>query len=68
MRLTVNGEEKDYPGVSTLGSLVEHLGLKADRLAIELNHEIVPRSQWGATALSEADRLEIVHFVGGGLV
>ena len=66
MRLIVNGEEKDYPGVSTLDSLVEYLGLKADRLAIELNHDIVPRSQWGATALSESDRLEIVHFVGGG--
>jgi thiamine biosynthesis protein ThiS len=66
MRLIVNGEEKDCPDVTTLASLVEHLGLKADRLAIELNHDIVPRSQWGTTALSEADRLEIVHFVGGG--
>lgn len=66
MRLIVNGEENDYPGVTDVASLVEHLGLKADRLAIELNHDIVPRSQWGATALTEGDRLEIVHFVGGG--
>ena len=66
MRLIVNGEEKDFPGVTTVASLVEHLGLKSDRLAIELNHDIVPRSQWAATALSEVDRLEIVHFVGGG--
>jgi thiamine biosynthesis protein ThiS len=66
MRLIVNGEEKDYPGVTNVASLIEQLGLHADRLAIELNHDIVPRLQWAATALSEADRLEIVHFVGGG--
>jgi sulfur carrier protein len=66
MHLTVNGEENDYPGITTVVSLVEHLGLKPDRLAIELNHDIVPRSQWATTPLSEGDRLEIVHFVGGG--
>jgi sulfur carrier protein len=40
--------------------------MKADRLAVELNHELVPRDRWGATELSEGDKLEIVHFVGGG--
>jgi thiamine biosynthesis protein ThiS len=66
MRLIINGEEKDYSGVTTLASLVEQLGLKADRLAVELNHDIVPRSQWASTQLKDADRLEVVHFVGGG--
>jgi thiamine biosynthesis protein ThiS len=66
MRLIINGEEKNYSGVTTLASLVEQLGLKADRLAVELNHDIVPRSQWGSTSLKDADRLEVVHFVGGG--
>ena len=66
MRLTVNGEEKDYPGITTLASLVEHLGLKADRLAIELNHDIVPRTRWSETSLNDGDKLEVVHFVGGG--
>jgi sulfur carrier protein len=66
MRLMINGEEKDCPGVTTLATLVEHLGLKPDRLAVELNLEIVPRLQWGDTLLSENDRLEVVHFVGGG--
>jgi sulfur carrier protein len=66
MRLLINGEEKDCPGVTTLASMVEYLGLKADRLAVELNLDIVPRSQWTTTALQENDRLEIVHFVGGG--
>jgi thiamine biosynthesis protein ThiS len=66
MRLIINGDEKDYAGITTLFSLVEHLGLKADRLAVELNHNIVPRSQWGSTILQDNDRLEVVHFVGGG--
>jgi sulfur carrier protein len=66
MRLVINGEEKDCPGVTTLASMVEFLGLKADRLAVELNLDIVPRSQWTTTTLHESDRLEIVHFVGGG--
>ena len=66
MRLIINGEEKDCPGVTTLASLVEQLGLKPDRLAVELNLEIVPRAHWTATVLNEKDRLEVVHFVGGG--
>ena len=40
--------------------------MKSDRVAIELNREIVPRGQWAETKLSDGDRLEIVHFVGGG--
>jgi thiamine biosynthesis protein ThiS len=66
MRLVINGEEKDFEGVSTLASLVEKLGLKADRLAIERNREIVSRAEWEGVNLQENDRLEIVHFVGGG--
>jgi thiamine biosynthesis protein ThiS len=66
MRLFINGEEKIVEGVSTLASLVELLGLKSDRLAIELNRDIVPRANWSGTALHDGDRLEIVHFVGGG--
>ena len=40
--------------------------MKSDRVAVELNREIVPRERWSGTRLSEGDRLEIVHFVGGG--
>jgi sulfur carrier protein len=43
------------------------MGMKPDRVAAELNREIVPRSDWPHTQLSDGDRLEIVHFVGGGL-
>jgi thiamine biosynthesis protein ThiS len=66
MRLIINGEEKDFASISTLASLVENLGLKPDRLAIERNREIVPRGEWSNVQLQENDRLEIVHFVGGG--
>jgi sulfur carrier protein len=69
MKLQVNGDERqfDAPGDSlTLAALIEILGMKSDRVAVELNREIVPRNQWSDTHLKEADRLEIVHFVGGG--
>ena len=69
MKLQINGEERDFhdPIPTTLAMLVETLGMKGDRVAVELNREIVPRDGWGSTALHEGDRLEIVHFVGGGL-
>ncbi len=69
MKLHINGEERDfsgYPTPFTLALLVETLGMKADRVAVELNLDIFPRDRWAATALNEGDRLEIVHFVGGG--
>jgi thiamine biosynthesis protein ThiS len=66
MLLIINGEERELPIASTVAALVELLGMKPDRLAIELNREIVPRAVWHATALNDGDRLEIVQFVGGG--
>ena len=65
MNLTINGENQ-ISSAETLGALVERLGMKPDRVAIELNREIVPRDQWPQTPLHDGDRLEIVHFVGGG--
>jgi sulfur carrier protein len=67
MKLTINGEPQ-VSSAETLGALVETLGMKPDRVAIELNREIVPREQWMQTPLHDGDRLEIVHFVGGGSV
>ena len=66
MKLQVNGEEREVPGTLTLAALIEQLGMRPDRVAIELNREIVAREQWAASQLREGDRLEIVHFVGGG--
>ncbi len=67
MRLIVNGEEKEFAGGQlTLAALVEQLGMKGDRVAIELNRNIVSRDRWSDTSLHDGDRLEVVHFVGGG--
>jgi thiamine biosynthesis protein ThiS len=65
MNITINGETQ-VSSAETLGALVEGLGMKPDRVAIELNREIVSRDQWSQTPLRDGDRLEIVHFVGGG--
>jgi thiamine biosynthesis protein ThiS len=66
MTLQINGEPCKFEAPLSLAALVEHLGMKPDRVAVELNRSIVPREQWAGTALQEGDRLEIVHFVGGG--
>lgn len=70
MKLQINGEERDFTGASapsTLAALIETLGMKSDRVAVELNRDIVPRASWAEITLNEGDKLEIVHFVGGGL-
>jgi len=66
MKLQINGEPRDFNPPLTLAGLVEQLGMKADRVAVELNRSIVARDQWAKTGLADGDRLEIVHFVGGG--
>ncbi len=66
MRVHLNGEEKQVAEGLTLAALIEQLGMKPDRVAAELNREIVPRERWTETRLREGDRLEVVHFVGGG--
>lgn len=66
MKLQINGEERSFSSTLTLAALIEQLGMRADRVAVELNKEIVARERWPATELREGDRLEVVHFVGGG--
>jgi sulfur carrier protein len=70
MILHINGEPRTFAetgsGELTLASLIESLNMKSDRVAVELNRDIVPRDRWPKTALKDGDRLEIVHFVGGG--
>ena len=66
MKVIINGDDHQLDGPITLSGLVERLGMKADRVAVELNLEIVPRGRWHETQLADGDRLEIVHFVGGG--
>jgi sulfur carrier protein len=66
MRLFINGSEKAFPEPLSLAQLIEQLGMKGDRVAVELNREIISRAQWTETKLNDGDKLEIVHFVGGG--
>ena len=63
--LTVNGETRRTPAV-TIADLVRELGLKPEKVAVERNGEIAPRSTLEQVSLAEGDQLEIVHFVGGG--
>jgi sulfur carrier protein len=66
MNLTVNGEPRTFEPLANLSALVSALGLDGRKVAIEHNLEIVPRSAYGKTALADGDRIEIVHFIGGG--
>jgi thiazole synthase/sulfur carrier protein len=64
--ITVNGEARDIAPGQTLAALLAAIGLDTRKVAVERNEEIVPRSTYGAVALLPGDRLEIVHFIGGG--
>ena len=67
MRIEINGEARDVPDDLTLDRLIAHLGLGVpERLAIEHNRQVVRRAAWPHTEIKEGDRIEIVHFVGGG--
>jgi thiamine biosynthesis protein ThiS len=66
IRIYVNGEPRDVPGSVTLAGLLKFLSLPEDRIAVEHNLEIVPRADWGKILVNAGDRLEVVHFVGGG--
>jgi sulfur carrier protein len=69
LTLILNGQSRAFetlPQPASLEHLIGELGLKGDRVAVEHNGEIVPRSGWAETILNGGDRLEVVHFVGGG--
>ena len=63
----MNGESREVWDVPSVADLVAQLDLPATRVAIELNREVVRRNDWSSTMLRENDRIEIVHFVGGGI-
>jgi thiamine biosynthesis protein ThiS len=66
MTLTINGEDREFSANLTVSSLLAELSLKPDRVAVELNRSLLPRDRWNTTPLNDGDKLEIVHFVGGG--
>jgi thiamine biosynthesis protein ThiS len=62
----VNGEDKEIVEGTLLAELITQLNLPVQRIAVELNRSVVRRPEWEKTVLREGDRVEIVHFVGGG--
>ena len=66
VRLTVNGEARNLDGVLDIAGLIAVLGLDSRKVAVEHNLAIVPRSAYGLTRVADGDRIEIVHFIGGG--
>ena len=67
MLIEINGEQRDVPSSISLSELINHLALAPERLAIEVNRQVIRRAEWQQTTLKEGDRVEIVHFVGGGM-
>jgi thiamine biosynthesis protein ThiS len=70
MEIVLNGQPREVgldPQEATVDGLIAALEMKADRIAVERNGEIVRRSEWPATRVESGDRFEIVHFVGGGM-
>ena len=67
MHLIINGQDHDdLPEGLTIEALIAHLGLPERKIAIERNRAVVPKSTFGETVLNNHDRLEIIHFIGGG--
>lgn len=66
MQIIVNGNPTEIPDGTRMADLIERLELKGQRLAVEINEELVPRSRFDAHRLAADDRVEIIHAVGGG--
>lgn len=66
MQVQVNGDSMELPDEATVAVLIDRLALAGKRLAVEVNEDIVPRSQHAEFTLSEGDRVEVVHAIGGG--
>jgi sulfur carrier protein len=66
LQVYVNGDSKELTEGASLADLITQLDLPAQRIAVEHNRTVVRRSQWDSTVLGDGDRVEIVHFVGGG--
>lgn len=66
MNLLINGEKKQVENVLTIEDLIKVLELSSERLAVELNLKVIRRTDWQEIKLTDGDKLEIIHFVGGG--
>ncbi|MBI3072184.1 MAG: sulfur carrier protein ThiS [Deltaproteobacteria bacterium] len=66
MKIVVNGELRDVEAGTTVAAVLEQLGARVGAVAVEVNRDVVPRAEHSARALHDGDKVEIVHFVGGG--
>lgn len=66
IQIFLNGEKRSVPNAIDLDRLLEHFSLPKQRIAIELNNSVVRRADWPQTVVNDADKIEVVHFVGGG--
>lgn len=66
VRIQLNGEIKEVQSEVTLDRLLELFSLPSQQVAIELNSEVIRRRDWENTVIRDADKVEVVHFVGGG--
>jgi thiamine biosynthesis protein ThiS len=66
MQIQVNGEPRTMTGVTTVEGLLNELQIRPDRVAVEINMEIVERQDFARRALQEGDRVEVIGFIGGG--
>jgi sulfur carrier protein len=66
MTIILNGQKKDVPSGLMVKGLLEHLDIKPERVAVEINEEIVRKTIYAETAVREGDRVEVVQFMGGG--
>ena len=66
MKIVVNGKELEYKDSITIQELLDNLKIKDKVMAVAVNMEIVKRDRWNSSTLSEGDKVELLHFVGGG--
>jgi sulfur carrier protein len=66
IEIRLNGETRQVPEGLNIPGLLQHIRIHADRVAVELNREIVRKSEWDATRIEAGAEVEVVHFVGGG--
>jgi len=66
MKVFINGETKEIENKLSLSNLLKQLSLSSERIAVELNRAVIRKKDWEAIEIKDADKIEIVHFVGGG--
>jgi len=66
MKIIINGKSKEIAGEVNISELLESFSLPKERIAIELNKQVVRRKDWENIKIADADQIEVIHFVGGG--